>query len=173
LRRDGRVLEKAEVDLFKDKIVEMYAEGRLLKDIIAETGIAASTISDWRNKDTVFDASCIGAQNIGFELHADNLLTIPDEYEDVNKARLKSENIKWHLSKRASHRYGDRMVLDINNTIDLKGALVDAQQRLVKLAPSHSEQAIDVTPQLQPSTTDTESVAETDPDAISLEDILK
>jgi len=131
LRRDGRVLEKAEVDLFKDKIVEMYAEGRLLKDIIAETGIAASTISDWRNKDTVFDASCIGAQNIGFELHADNLLTIPDEYEDVNKARLKSENIKWHLSKRASHRYGDRMVLDINNTIDLKGALVDAQHRLI------------------------------------------
>jgi hypothetical protein len=62
---------------------------------------------------------------------ADTLIDIPDTYEDVARAKLKSENIKWILSKRNRKDYGDKLEIDHNHTVDIRQALESANARLV------------------------------------------
>lgn len=61
---------------------------------------------------------------------ADQLLEIPDTYDDVARAKLKSENIKWLISKRNRKSYGDKLEIDHNHNIDIKAALNSATSRL-------------------------------------------
>lgn len=79
--------------------------------------------------DTVFGSDCSRALELGFEIQADSLHTIADDYHDVQKARLKSDNLKWILARRVPHKYGDRLDINLNQTVDITGALLEARNR--------------------------------------------
>jgi terminase small subunit-like protein len=65
----------------------------------------------------------------GLEQLADSLLTVADEYDDVQRGRLKSENIRWILSKRKPLTYGDRLEVNLTQTVDIGAALLEAKSR--------------------------------------------
>lgn len=67
----------------------------------------------------------------GLEKLADTLLDIPDDYEEIARGKLKSDNIKWLLSKRLPSEYGDRVQVDVNHTVDITGALDEAKKRVL------------------------------------------
>jgi hypothetical protein len=62
---------------------------------------------------------------------AENLLEIPDVERDVQRARLKSENLRWYISKVNPGRYGDRLDLTVTEKLDVSEALKAARARLV------------------------------------------
>lgn len=161
----------------KQEIIDRFAKGEILKNISKDLNIEPHWVYYWRQNDPEFDAQASSAQNSGFEIQADGLLTIYDEEEDVNKARGKSDNLKWVLARRAASRYGDKMTLDVNNTIDLKGALSDARARLAKPIETQATQlpqAIESIKQLQSTATDSKSVeVESDPPILTIEDLIK
>lgn len=72
---------------------------------------------------------------------ADELLDIPDTYEDVARAKLKSDNIKWLISRRNRKSYGDKLEVDVHHNIDLRSALDSANERV--------KNAQDVTPKIK------------------------
>lgn len=137
-----------------DEIIELFSQGNTISNIAKTVGISVACITQWRLKYPLFDNEVSRAQTIGFEVQADSILEIADAYDDVNQARLKSDNLKWVLSKRASSTYGDRMDLTVNQTIDLTGALTEAKTRALR--PVHdldlvpSSQLIDTSSQLIP-----------------------
>lgn len=61
---------------------------------------------------------------------ADQLLEIPDTYEDTQRAKLKSDNIKWLISRRNRKAYGDKFEVDVNHSVDIRAALNSAEDRL-------------------------------------------
>lgn len=65
---------------------------------------------------------------------ADELLDIADTYEDVPRAKLKSDNIKWLISKRNRKDYGDKLDIDVTHSVDIRAALNEAESR-IKDAP--------------------------------------
>lgn len=113
-----------------EKVLIMVAEGTSLKVIADAVGVHVSSIARWRLENDDFHRLYSQAQEIGFELEADSLKTIADEYVDVNKARLKSDNLKWLLARRAPGKYGDRLDVNVTQSLDINSALNEARRRV-------------------------------------------
>lgn len=147
-------------------VLRMMAEGHIQKDIANALGIGVTTLADWRVRDPLFDRECIRAQDIGFELDADSLKTIADEYLDVQRGKLKSENIKWLLSRRAAFKYGDRLDLNVNQTVDINAALLEARGRAIPASFQRISDSLQIAEVKAPSTnesTGSQSVATDSP----------
>lgn len=147
----------------RSRAIELMKQGKITRDIAADIGCCIATIQDERMTDIPFDNECTRAQIMGFEIQADSLLTIAEENPDVNKARLQSDNLKWVLARRAAAKYGDKMTLDVNATLDIGDALKEAKSRVIPICyPTQQAQAqlpeiIDVSPH---ESTDNQSVSE-------------
>jgi len=100
----------------------------------AELGCSVSHINATRVADGRFEADFARARSQGLELLADDLVTADADQPDVARAKLKSENVRWLLSRRLPHQYGDRLNVDLTGQIDLAAALKDAGKRLEHVA---------------------------------------
>jgi hypothetical protein len=62
---------------------------------------------------------------------ADQTLSIADdETKDPNRARNQIQARQWVASKHASKKYGDRIDLNVSQSLDITAILADARQRL-------------------------------------------
>jgi hypothetical protein len=113
-----------------DLAIELAAKGESLKTII--NSILTSEIHFWRYRqdNPNFQKSFDSARQEGLEHLADALITMADDYIDVQRARLKSDNHKWLLSKRKPTTYGDKVDIHVSQTIDLSGAIKEARSRI-------------------------------------------
>ena len=128
----------------KEYVLAQVASGRSMKGIIRELGFKPSIIWNMCEKDTVFRDRLSRARIQGVDSLVDDILEISDQEPDVQRARLKTDNIKWIASKLQPNKYGDRIDVNVTNSIDLNQAMVEARKRMMAKMP----QAIDITPQL-------------------------
>lgn len=155
-------------DAQKLEALNLASSGKPLKLIQAALGVSARDF--WAIKHLFPDLyqELSSARHDGLENLADDLMTIADDEPDVQRARLKSDNTKWLLSKRKPEVYGDRIDLNVNNTVDLQGAIAAAKARV--LLPQsdqdkiNASQAIDVTSTNIDATTGNKSVGDTNDD---------
>jgi transposase len=144
-------------------VLKLVSEGKLLKDIAKAAGVEVATISQWRMRNSAFENRYAHAQSIGFEVQADSLLEITEQEQDVNKARLKSDNLKWILARRAASRYGDRIDVNVHQTVDIGGALSEARRRVIlpcDIQETIDTEIIDTSRQIEHNATDSLSVDE-------------
>jgi hypothetical protein len=132
-----------------DLAVEMAARGEPFKKIIDEC-VLGSEIDFWtyRQHDLNYQNIFEQARQEGLEHLADGLITAHDDHVDVQRARLRSDNAKWLLSKRKPSVYGDKVDIHVTQTIDISGALAEARKRALP-DPTNSNtdnEPIDVTP---------------------------
>jgi hypothetical protein len=123
-----------------DLAVELASKGEPLKRII-DDAILGSEYKFWiyRQHYPDFLNTFEQARQEGLEHLADGLITAHEDEVDVQRARLKSDNAKWLLSKRKPSVYGDKVDIHVSQTIDISAALAEARSRAV----------IDVTPAQQ------------------------
>ena len=123
--------------------IEMASNGDPLRKIIAE--ICSSEYDFWLYKqhNPDFNNTFEQARQEGLEHIADGLITIADDYVDVQRGRLKSDNAKWLLSKRKPSVYGDKVDIHVSQTIDISTALTEARKRAL---PKPEDAIIDITP---------------------------
>lgn len=98
-------------------------------------GCDPRAIYDHREKYPSFEQAFSLARAHGLELLADDLITLDQDVSDVLRARLRSENLRWLLSRRLPHQYGDRLAVDMTGQIDLRAALTAANSRIALQAP--------------------------------------
>jgi hypothetical protein len=87
----------------------------------------------WIHADPQREAQYHEAQKIGAEVIAQQLLALSDasdSMEDVNRSTLRINTRKWLLGVWNRKRFGDVKQIDQNVTIDLSGAMQQAQERL-------------------------------------------
>ena len=108
-------------------------------------------------------ARYVRAQQLRAELLADEVVDIADEESDPQHARNRIDVRKWYASKMQPQKYGERIDLNVNQTVDIGGALLEARQR-ASLPVIETPKLIEVESLVIPdpydkSTTDSESVA--------------
>ena len=130
------------------KAVELASKGEPFKVIIDEA-MLDSEYSFWlyRQHYPDFSISFEQARQEGLEHLADGLMTAHKDEPDVQRARLKSDNAKWLLSKRKPNVYGDKVDIHVSQTIDIGIALTEARKRALPQSDSSSDDYIDVTPE--------------------------
>jgi hypothetical protein len=118
------------------RAIELASAGEPLRIIINEILLNEYEFFIYKQNNPSFSKKFEQARQEGLEHIADGLITIADDYADVQRGRLKSENARWLLSKRKPSVYGDKVDIHVSQTIDISSALNEAKARAM----------IDVTP---------------------------
>lgn len=88
-------------------------EGESLSKVCkAEDMPARSSVNKWLSENSNFSDNYVRACKIRRENRFEDLDDVVDSTEDVQRARLKVDVIKWQLSKEEPKKYGDKMQVD-------------------------------------------------------------
>ncbi len=114
-----------------DRIVSAYANGALLAHIAREDWAPElRTIHSWMERYEDFAASLDRAR----EAHAESLVAlaieITDDDRDPQRARVRSQARQWLASKVSPARYGDKLAIEANVSVDLAGIVQLRQNKL-------------------------------------------
>lgn len=110
----------------------LAADSWSIRTLCKSMGCSTRTLFNKIERDPQFAQDWARARHEGLQLLADDLLTAADGTEDVQRAKLRSENYRWLLARRLVSEYGDRLDLNLN-VLDLRGALALANERRVAL----------------------------------------
>lgn len=144
------------------RIVDMILDGQTLRDATKAQGISIPTFHKRLSEDKAAALAYARAVEMRADLLADEALTIADNENDAAKARNQIQVRQWLASKLYAKRYGDRIDLNVTQTLDIGSTLAEARARLRPVRDQSDvidAQAIDVQAlaHLQPS--DCESVS--------------
>lgn len=110
---------------------------------------AVSTVLDWAlDISHEFCSQYEQARTKQMEYFGDKLQEWPDEYSEVARARLKSDNVKWLMARLASRRYGDRIQTDVTtdgeslsmDSVGHLGSVLGAALRAAKQQPDDEDE---------------------------------
>lgn len=125
-------------------LCELVADGSMVGDVAPE--IFGSMSSMYRAmartpglREMLDDARVILAHRF-----AEQAVTVVDTVADVQRARLKSESLRWYASKVAPKDYGDRIDMHVDGQVSVLGPISDAATRsMCDLAPVMDAQVVD------------------------------
>lgn len=119
-----------------DKICERLAAGESLLAICKDDRMPPeSTVRGWVMDDREgFAAKYARARDIGLDHQADKIVEIADTEGDPQKARVMIDARKWHLSKMAPKRYGEKLDVNLGGTVGVRRAEELSEDELVAIA---------------------------------------
>lgn len=120
----------------QDRYLEIIAEGKTSAYACRALGIGWRTPTAWAARDGTFAERREAARAAGADLLSNELLTVPREFEP-GRARVITENIRWLLSKWQPATYGDKLDLNVNQTVDIGPALAAGRARVSRLVRDH------------------------------------
>lgn len=129
----------------QDKIIELAETGLDVTSICIRAGIGETTFIRFRTRDPAFAARWELARQASSEILADRLLTLGEDVDSVHSAmaaKLRSDNIRSVVAWRNPRVYGQKLNVDVTHSIDLSGALIQANNR-VSLAVNDAKQALE------------------------------
>lgn len=114
--------------------IEAVANGDTLKSALANARLTAATLNQLLSGDRELALAYARAQEIRADLLADQIIDIADDDErDPHRARNQIQARQWIASKHNSKRYGDRIDLNVTQTIDVSATLSEARSRLITI----------------------------------------
>lgn len=96
----------------------------------------------YRQRHPLFEQELKSVRQFAAEILADSTLTLVDDYPNPLQARVKFEIIKWVCATRYPEVYGERLDVNVNQTIDIGGALAAALARtktVFEIEPQYSQ----------------------------------
>lgn len=109
-------------------------EGMSLREAVKRAGTNVHEFHAILAEDQKAAAHYARAQEFRADILADEIIHIADQDGDSGVTRNKIEARKWIASKLKPKTYGDRIDLNVSQTLDIAGTLALAQQRL---RPAH------------------------------------
>ena len=97
-----------------DVVCDLIARGQTLRRICDAVEIVptSTTLFDWMDKDENLLDQYASARARQADYFADEIIDIADNEPDPQVARVRMDARKWHASKTAPKKYGDRIELD-------------------------------------------------------------
>jgi len=144
-----------------EKIIQSLYEGLSLRKTLEEQRIDAHAFFDLVDSNPNLTQQYSRAQASRAELLADDIVTIADTDLDPQRARNRITARQWYASKMQPQKYGERIELNVNQTVDIGSALAEARRRALPSSDplsTNQTQLIDVTPRIANVETDTASV---------------
>ena len=98
-----------------DILCERIAKGEALHRICDEQGMpSTSMVYRWLDAHEDFRDKYARAREMQADLMAAQTVTIADEAQDANLARLRVDARKWYASKLQPKKYGDRLAQEVS-----------------------------------------------------------
>jgi hypothetical protein len=116
-----------------EMVCTMIGEGFTVRQVAHKLGCSSGNITDWRLDDDEFAAQYARAMDVRVDRFADELVEISDDasndwmeregrqvidHEHVQRSRLRVDTRKWLMSKMAPKKYGERLGVDVDGSID-------------------------------------------------------
>lgn len=108
------------------------ATPQTLTQALKSEGLTADKFHRALSGDRELSLAYARALEIRSDLLADEALEIADTEQDAGKARNRIDVRKWLASKHNSKRYGDRIDLNVTQTLDISATLQEARTRLLR-----------------------------------------
>lgn len=113
------------------RVIELVLDGKPLKAAAKECGIDVFKFNRMLAKDKAAALAYARAVEIRADILADEALEIADREDDAAKARNQIQVRQWLASKLYAKRYGDRIDLNVTQTLDIGSTLAEARARLL------------------------------------------
>lgn len=112
----------------------MVAAGTALGRALKIVGLGPDGFSNAISSVKTLGLAYAQAREIQSDIEVDNAVEIADD-ENIDPARARNmiDIRKWRASKHHSRLFGDRVELNVQQSIDIRGALDDARGRLSSL----------------------------------------
>lgn len=126
-----------------EQILILVADGNKIVDICKQFHISTSHFNGFLLADSHFRLKFDQAREIHADILVDSLLTIADNCitpADASAARIKSDNIKYIASKRYREQYGEKIEMNVHQTLDLSDVLRAANARVVPMLDQQQNQ---------------------------------
>ena len=124
-------------------IIERILNGASLKDATRDCGIDVFKFNRILQGDRSAAQAYARAVEIRADCLADEALQIADTESDSSKARNQIQVRQWLASKLYAKRYGDRIDLNVTQTIDIGSTLAEARARLLPARYQHEVEDIE------------------------------
>jgi hypothetical protein len=129
------------------KIIDNLENGMTIQSACKLLGLDPKQLFRELDKDPLLRQAYMSARANRSDLYADEIIDISDNEPDSSKARNMIDARKWVASKLAPQQYGDRIDVNMNQTLDIGSALNEALKRVRKPNQLDS-QTIDITASL-------------------------
>lgn len=118
-------------------ILDRLEQGESLLSICRTEGMPPeNTVRRWVTEDREgFSAKYARSRDIGLDHQADRIIEIADTEEDPARARVMIDARKWHLSKMAPKRYGEKLTTELSGP---NGGPVPVSVTIELVRASHS-----------------------------------
>lgn len=116
----------------REKILEALkemGEGETLKACVRRRGLGYTTAWEFIHRDAELVELYARAREAYAHAKVQQIHEIAESEPDVQRARLKCDNIKWEASKVIPKVYGDKQEIEHTGTITIAEALQEARER--------------------------------------------
>jgi transposase len=145
------------------RAIDLAIGGMTQREIAQELGVHPTVIGKWKLANDVFAAELRHAQEEGSIARVDALRQKIESDPDWKRSRVIADVERWALERQFRKQWGQQLDLNVNERIDLNGALIDARKRVLlptsNLAQLANAQDTEYTMVSLPSATDNESAA--------------
>jgi hypothetical protein len=114
------------------RAIKLVADGIPLKNAINQEGLKLSMFHAVISGQREMAQAYARAQELSADILADEVIEAADSDVDPGKARNQMTARQWVASKRNSKKYGDRIDLNVTQTLDISGTLLEARQRMLR-----------------------------------------
>lgn len=117
-------------------ILDGILKDKSAKDLCKELGISSKSLYDQIIIDPFFAKQYKQIREIWMHDQVEGLIKIADDcvtMAEVQRAKVKSDNIKWSASKAIPETYGDNLNLNVSHHLDLSSVLLAAENRVIPI----------------------------------------
>ena len=115
-----------------ERVIAFILEGKTLKLAIAESGLTPYKYAQAINEVRGLALEVARAQELRADLLADETIQLSDSDDDPAKVRNQISARQWLASKIYAKRYGERVDLNVTQSIDITSVLAEARSRIAE-----------------------------------------
>ena len=124
------------------RIIDAVLDGSSLREAAKAESVDLRTFGDWLQGDKEAAQRYARAQELRGDVLADEIIRIADTEDDAAKARNQITARQW-LASKLNKKYGERLDVNVTQTLDISATLIEARARLV-LPPRDQQTITDV-----------------------------
>lgn len=112
------------------RICDLLAQGFGLARACRYIHVSRASVYNWMKEDLAFARAIDEARRMGAEALADEAVEIADTEPDANRARVRVDARKWRAAVTDPQRFAEKTRIQVDHSIDLRGALAEARARV-------------------------------------------
>ena len=147
-------------------VITRILDGMTLREAVSSVGLNPQLFNWALQQDREAALAYARAQEIRADMLADEVVAIADSDSDPAKVRNQMQARQWLASKLYAKRYGDRIDLNVTQTLDIGSTLAEARARLRPVSDQYEitdAQIIEAKRLSHQKTSDIKSILATDP----------